>query len=275
MVVALAAWAISAPLLARPSDQEMEAAEVAEERGAAMFAYDQAAWHATDRFRADLQAGGRDLADPALQLRGYVVEPDGAKLLVTFYGEQEGGLAARARYFVQSGERVDGGMLGTAENRALSALALRLIAARDVAIARMSMPDHALCSDSPANTLVLPPDPAGVIHAYVLTSTIDARIYPAGGHYRFDVGANGALVGERGFMKACFPLDIAKARKDKASLLFLTHLLDPQPTEIHAFVSRNVPLPLIVGTVSNRAMWSVANGQVTYLRDIEPDKKTR
>ena len=45
-------------------------------------------------------------------------------------------------------------------------------------------------------------------------------------------------------------------------------LLDPQPTEIHAFVSRNVPVGLMVGIISNNAIWAVSNGRLRYTGDM-------
>jgi hypothetical protein len=107
----------------------------------------------------------------------------------------------------------------------------------------------------------------------VLTSTDVAGIYPAGGHYRFDFDTTGKLVSERRFMNTCFDLDY-RARKDgnRLEAMVLTHLLDPQPTEIHAFVSRNIPIPLLIITVSNEASWHVVQGHIEYARDVDQEK---
>lgn len=95
---------------------------------------------------------------------------------------------------------------------------------------------------------------------------MDAGVYPAGGHYRFDVAPDGAVKGERKFMSACFPLDMAAAKKSHAEILFLTHFLDRQPTEIHAFVSRSIPLPLAVITIPNKLVWVLAGGRLQLVR---------
>lgn len=259
------------PAMAKPAEIELQSADAAQVRGRQMFAYDQAAWHGTDAFRADIARAGLDLQGLAAErgLAGYIVEPgEGGELLTTFYGDQGGSLQALARYRVVGGKVVGGGLLGLDADSGLSPLAVRMIGARQLALATMAVGDHGLCSPDRPNTLILPPDAAGVISAYVLTSNTQAGVYPAGGHYRFDIGADGKLAGERRFMNACFPLDFRPNRKgDRPDAIFLTHLLDPQPTEIHVFVSLNIPVALGVITVANKAVWMVSRGSVAHAGD--------
>lgn len=269
----LAASAVS-PVLAAPSDLELAAAADAERRGAQMFAYDQAAWRATDRFQADLVAAR--FSDEALvtaNLRGYIAEPaDGGGVLVTFYGRRDDTRWAFARYLYAEGKVSGRGILAEGVDRALSPLALRIANAREKAIAEMRKPDHGLCSDTPPNTLVVPVGNQGATAAYVLTSTNDTKSYPAGGHYRFDFDAAGNLSGERRFMKSCFPVNWREKDGNRPEILFVTHLLDPQPTEIHAFVSHNIPIALGVITISNNSIWAIAGGQIRYVQDVEGGK---
>lgn len=233
-----------------------------------MIAYDRAAWKATDAFLKDV--AGRLEALEARGLKGYVVEPgDGPDLRVSFFGRRDGKVFAVARYtFGTSG--LAGGLVDG--EPPLSPMALRLADARDKAMMAMRAPDHDLCSQSPPNTLLLP-QPDGGILAYVLTSTTDAATYPAGGHYRFDFDATGRLTGERRFMKTCYPIALREKDGSQASAMYLTHLLDPQPTEIHAFVSRNLPFPMMIATVSNRRLWQVDHGKITSMGLVpEADK---
>lgn len=272
-VVAVAALALTpGPAGAQATDAELAAAAEAQARGSEMFAYDQAAWHATDRFKADLAALGKAVRDPGLTLRGYVVEPDvGGVLLVSFYGGTPE-MRAVARYRVDSRRQVEGGMLAEGADTALSPMALRLIAARDVAAAQVRQPGHEACVKAPFNTLVLPPRADGVVPVYLLTAAEALGVYPAGGHYRFDVDGNGKLVGERRFMTGCFPIDTRSGTGKRAAAMVLSHVLDPQPTEVHAFVSRNIPIGLIVATVSNHRLWTVTNGDVRFNRDLAAKK---
>lgn len=259
MPVALAAAPAPAPAPALSAAQ-VDAVARAEARGAQMFAYDHAAWLASDAFQKD--AAGKLEGLVARGLTGYVVEPgEGDALQVSFFGRRDGKLFALARYTV-AGREAKGGP--SADEPVLSPLAVRLADARDKAVEAMQKPGHELCTSSPPNTLVLPLADGGIA-AYMLSSTTDAATYPAGGHYRFDFDAQGAMVGERPFMKSCITLSSRDGKGKPVAMAFVTHLLDPQPTEIHAFVSRNLPVPLIVATVANRQMWGLRQGRITPL----------
>ncbi len=84
---------------ARSSIPHYDAMKRAATRGREMYLYDQAAWHATDRFLADW--GER----PTDWLRGYFVErgEDGG-LTAVFFGE-EGGSWSRSRVIVSRAAR--------------------------------------------------------------------------------------------------------------------------------------------------------------------------
>lgn len=256
-----------------PGQGPLAAAKVAEQRGEEMYRYDQAAWHGTDRFLADIAAAGIDRETlPDRGVRGYVVEPaEGSALAVTFYGEDSIGRWAFARYRYDSGTISGEGLVSGSVHQPLSALANRMAEVRSLAIAEFEKPGHELCSATSPNTLVLP-DLTGGLAVYLLTSTTDASAYPAGGHFRFDFDAAGRLVGERRFMTSCFPLSLADKNGKRPVSVFLSHLLDPQPTEIHAFVSLNIPVPLVILTVSNRAMWAVNRGRVGFIRTVSDRK---
>lgn len=237
-----------------------------------MFAYDQAAWHATDRFQEDIQRRASNIAAlQALGFDGYIVEPgEGGALLTTFYGTREGRRFALARYVVAGSTVTSGGFIEADGDKGMSLLALRLIDAREKALAAMAGTAHELCTQSRPNTLALAKKD-GAISVYVLSSTTETHMYPAGGHYRFDFDANGKLTGERRFMNSCVNIDFTPKGGETPKAFVLTHLLDPQPTEIHAFVSRNVPIRLMIATTSNHALWDIVSGHIKYLQDV-PEK---
>lgn len=259
----------SIPVSAEPSQTERDAAKSAEVRGQDLYAYDQAAWHATDRLERDLRANGSSLSRASnLGLRGYVVEPSGGLLMTTFYAERGGVQSAFARYWVLGSNVQRGGIVQPDADSVLSVLALRMIAARQAALVALQAGDYELCSQAPPNTVVLPPDAADQVSVYVLSSQTENGVYPAGGHYRFDFNGHGKLINERRFMNSCFPIDWREKSGNKPEFLFVTHLLDPQPTEIHAFVSRYVPLPILVGAISSKELWSVSRGAINFERDL-------
>jgi hypothetical protein len=50
-------------------------------------------------------------------------------------------------------------------------------------------------------------------------------------------------------------------------MLFLTHSLDHQPTEIHVFEQYYVGVPVIVGVIDPRSFWKVENGTIQDVSD--------
>lgn len=269
-ILAVAAATLATSLSAAPSTEELNATAAAQVRGEAMYQYDQAAWHASDSFQSDLAAARIEAAQLAKEgLQGYVVEPlAGQRLQTTFYARKESGYSAFARYVTDQGKVVAGGLVGAGQDTSVSAVAQRMIEARAKSMEEMAKPGHFLCSKSPPNTIVLPPSANGAISVYVLTSTMDSSTYPAGGHQRFDFAADGKLASQRGFMKSCFPISLKGKDGAKPEIMVLTHLLDPQPTEVHAFVSRNLPFPLMIATVQSKEIWLVHAGKIEYFRDI-------
>lgn len=101
---------------------------------------------------------------------------------------------------------------------------------------------------------------------------METDVYPVGGHYRLRVGPGGEVLGSRAFLRTCMPLrhGLPRCRKKQQNLR-CTHGLDDAPTEIHAFASRYFPLPLMVITVENRAIWGVTDGAIQYLEQVEED----
>jgi hypothetical protein len=191
-------------------------------------------------------------------------------LLTTFFGDRGGRRFAVARYSIVGGTVMHGGIVEADGSTDLSLLAQRMIDARQMALQLMAQPDHGLCSELMPNTLVLPPRAHGQLSVYVLTATVTEGIYPAGGHHRFDFDAQGQFVGKRRFMNSCYDFDFrTKENENRPVALGLSHLLDSQPTEIHAFVSRNVPLPLQILTVANGAVWEITEGRIRYANSLD------
>lgn len=261
-----------APLLAEadglPARDARVQAAVAEagRLGELMYRYDQAAWHATDRMLEGLNDARRPL------MRGYIVVPGEDGLLDTvFYGEVDGTLVEMARYPVRGSEVVGGGWLPEAGRRPLPDDVLRLIGARQTAINYAANQQFGLCAEATPNTVVLPPDTQGMIAVYLLTPPVATDAYPLGGHYRLEVDATGAVARSRNFMNTCMMARFGRDAEEAATPvgMFVSHLLDDHPTEIHAFVSRYVPISLMVGTTENRAMWAVDKGAIRYERQID------
>lgn len=260
MPVAALAQATPAPAPALAPAPQYPARPSAELEALArqMYLFDQAAWHGTDAFREKWGSRAMD------QLRGYIVVPGEDDLLVAaFYGEQDGKIVEFARFDVRVSDVVKSTIHLASARPELSPLAQHLVLARDTALAKAEQEGLGLCARNNPNTVVLPPDADGNVAVYIMTPQMENDVYPMGGHYRVDVDAAGKVRTTRPFMKSCFPLPYGQTRgSDQQVAAVLSHLLDPQPTEIHLFASYHLSVPLYVVTVDNGMIWVIANGRV-------------
>lgn len=275
--LALAAMATAAivpmPVLAqaRPgneaipvSDPQLEAdIAFAERRGRDMYLYDQAAWHATDALVEEVDTAA--IENP----RGYIVVPrDGDAMLDTlFLQEVDGQLVSFARY-TMDGSTVVSGEADIAAPVPLSPLAQRMAAVRGPAIGAMADAQYGLCSETPPNTLTLPPEADGSIAFYLLTSTVAEDTYPLGGHYRALVAPDGTVATTKRFMNSCFdlPLRAPNAPEGSVGRPGIQFIHGDVPSEIHVFASFYFPDGLYVITSSNDMLWLVEQGRITLAK---------
>lgn len=248
--------------LALPSQSSIDAARVAEDKGALIYAYDQAAWHSTDAFMADVDVA----AHPSL--RGYIVVPDpDGRLRAVYYAASPSGLVAFRSYSVGTDKSV---IRLTGDNGSpLSGMALRMIAARETALEYVGANRLGFCADAQPNTVVLPPDSNDQISVYVMTPQIKSGYVSAGGHYRFDIDSENRLVRHRKFTNTCLMIP---PPANGMTTYVMSHLLDDQPTEIHAFLSLSVPFPLAI-VFENKDMWTAHKGKLDYIE--QPETQTR
>jgi len=144
-----------------------------------------------------------------------------------------------------------------------------MIKALDAAKAAFVASGKPLCSDQPFNSVVLPPErPDRPILVYLLTPQTTLQSVPFGGHHLIPVAADGTAGPVRDFTKACFEAPLRGGGDAEPAGLFITHLLDPTPTEIHVFTSLTTHMPVFVETSSNGKVWAVDGGSI---RPIDPE----
>jgi hypothetical protein len=256
MFVAAAIALTTSSAWAQEADQAAALAR-ASQRGTLLYAYDQAAWHGTDDMLEKLK-------DPASKIGGYVVTgPVEAPRLVFF------DKAARAAVYVAKFERtrlVDGRVLRDGDDDSLSAIDLRMIAALNAARSAIASDGRVrACAPRPFNTVVLPPEtPSGDISVYFLTPRTTNEAVPFGGHFEVKVDAENKPREVRHFTNSCVDVPVqTKLKNDtKPEALFVTHLLDRVPTEIHVFNSLSVQTPLLVGITSTKMLWPVRGSHI-------------
>lgn len=226
--------------------------------------YDQAAWHATDALFKDI--GVQEIENP----RGYVVVPRATDTMLdtVFVVEREGELRQYARYVVDGGSVVSGGVI-EGSLPLLTGVALEMFAARGPALDAMRTQDYRLCSERSPNTLVLPPDENGAMAFFMLTSTTQTDIYPIGGHYRADVRGDGTVASTRRYTNTCYdlPLTVAELPDAKQARPGISYVLGDAPSEIHAFASYHFPQGMYVITTSNSKLWLIEQGKISLVKE--------
>ena len=261
VTVRAAAWLVVAALLGGAAPGEAAALRRAERRGLALAQYDRAAWVGTDDLMARLPVERRP------EVGGWVVTPRSDGLHVDFFGK--GATADRAVYAADFDDKaiVRSTVYPANGMPPLTDLAMRQKHALDLARAELARHgDWRPCTAAPFNTVVLPPEADGAVPVYFLTPQTETGSFPFGGHYEIDVAADGHVVAIRPFTRSCLALKKETPPPGATpAALFVTHLLDPQPTEIHVFEQAQVGLPVYVGTGPS-SIWKVENGEIEKAR---------
>lgn len=256
LMIPVASGALAKPPPA-PSATEQAAISQAIERGRLIYAYDQAAWHSTDELRRRMPAASMP-ADG-----GWVVEPRGDLLTVTYYGVEGETLYTLFQADMRGSKVVQSRVFGPKDDRALTPETLALVRARQAAM-RVGT-GKARCTSGPFNVVVLPQGAGQPTLVYLLTPMQTAGEYPFGGHYRIDVGPDGAVVSERAFTLACLNIGAPPAGAGDGAMAVVSHMLDPTPTEIHVFMSLWMGKPVGVIT-SPKEVWSVDGDRIERIQ---------
>jgi hypothetical protein len=231
----------TAPGTASPTPPSPAMIAAAEQRGALLWRLDRAAWVTTDAFLPVW----RD--QPGVMLRGWVVEETGTERLVTYYGTTNGATVALARFGERNGRVTSRNPRVSGAAAQLTPAQARLVEVRERAIAYVGSPGGrqnriTSCANRAMNSVVIPTANADGSHdVYLLTPQVENHIYPMGGHHRLRVPA--------AFTTSCLQIQSGvPGRPDvRPEALTVSHILDPQPTEIHVFAALSLGVPVIVG----------------------------
>ncbi|HRN62739.1 MAG TPA: hypothetical protein PLF73_09805 [Luteimonas sp.] len=245
-------------------DDLRPAVQAAEETGRRLQRLDRAGWIATDVIQADRAA--RKLRR---SVRGWITEATDTGTRVSFH---DGSEPARPVYVVDIDQTGRSTVVDVAADASFGEDAQALVRARTAALSESFLQ----CSRTYNSVVFAEGDE---IHVYLMPGTTKPDVFPAGGHHLFVFDASGrALRSRRPFTNGCIDLASGDPPKGhRAALMMVTHLLDPQPTEIHVFISLNAPVPLVVATSSPRSPdkpmgWQVDEGRISVLfHPDEPD----
>lgn len=229
------------------STEVLARVRAAEQTGREIFRHDQAASAATDAL-FEVRGFKRNR-----QLRGWITEAKGDRVLVTYIGQAKGGQpTARYRVWVDSQGRVEGKPSVLREPEPLTPF--EAAAAR----AQSQEVEFQPCAER-YNAVVLPAgESLQKWRKYLLPGTTQHGIVPLGGSYRADIDLATGETEVRGYTKTCIQLESPR----EAVGLMVSHLLDPEPTEVHVFWSLWAGKPMYVAITEPRTLWSIEEGKI-------------
>jgi len=264
--IALLSWAMTASSAAPSAGNAVAEARIpadlrpavvrAEFLGRQLYLHDRAAWLATDAMRADARMTA--LMD---RLGGWITEPSALGVRVVFYSRDDTPVSLY-EVDVDEGERLFDAVVGS--SAPLTDAQRAQVRARTLAQAQT----FGHCGEDYNTAALAALDGFRVYRMPVFNRD---RVYPLGGYQRYEIDATGRkILSSRAFTRSCLELDESR-KPDKPGKGFepvmsqVTHLLDPQPTEIHVFVSLYAGLPMRVVTTTNGLTWQVARGKIVLV----------
>lgn len=247
--------AVSAALLVAPAmacaqtAEEKAAVDLALRRGKLLYAYDQAAWHGTDDML-------RKVERPQDVVGGWIVDGPAESPTIIFFDRNKADPHAVYIGEFRGSALVSSHAVASSDDASLSPARKAMIAARQKGITAWSTQKPLFCAESTPNSVVLPPErEGGPWLVYVLTPQTQPRAWPMGGHFRIEIGADGSVGPSRGFTKSCLTVGGEPQKGNQPAAMFVTHLLDPVPTEIHVFTALAARVPVAVGTGPDKIWW--------------------
>ena len=249
--------------------QEQALVQTALDRGALIYAYDQAAWHGTDDLRAKM-------AERVREVGGWIVDGPADAPHIVFIDRNEADPHAIYEADFKDGKLTGSRVLGAGDDQGLSPS--RKAMAQALRAARKAMGDAGIgyCVQAPFNTVVLPPSGSTPTLVYFLTPQTKNGSLPFAGHYLVEVSADGRAQPVQRFTKTeCAELSTSEKDGKQVEGLVLSDLLHLAPTEIHVFSSMSGRVRVYVVTVRNDRLWAVEGPRIRLLPKEERASRKR
>lgn len=242
-------------------DLDQSALRTAEDRGRQIYLHDHAVVVVSDAVQPLFTEKARQ------HLRGYITEEKGGAIVVTYYGTGED---ERLAAWYRAAVGPDGRLLGTVSQydipQGLSEYEEHAAAARRTGMNYKFRP----CAQN-YNSVVLPTTDGWQV--YLIPGTTENGVVPYGGTYRVDIDATGqSIVADRGFTKSCLTLSTQVKEGQTPEALYVSHLLDTQPTEVHVFWQLWSRLNWHIVTVPNGLTWKIEKGRISYTGKVDSEK---
>lgn len=232
------------------SVEEGLALDFIEYTGKMIWIKDSLAWQATDLLvaKADLNKYKNG--------KGWLVNLEVPETpTVTFYHELDGSLNIIADVIFDSD--FQNPKLNIEPDRKISDTELNMLTARVTASSAITE----ACSER-LNSVVLPIKNGWQV--YLLTSTTEPNVIPAGGHRQIITSPDGkTILSNEAYSKSCFKLQVPDENSNVAALM-MTHIVSDMPAPTHVFHSLQFGIPLFVST--KKGLWKVEGDKVSLIK---------
>lgn len=196
------------------------------------------------------------ISDPdGAGITGWIAEAEGNGVAVTFYADTASGPVTVYRITINGGRIVSRNVYLAGTRPPLNPLQARMAAAR-AATGRL---ENRPCAGEVFNVFVVPPlTPDGTIDVYQISPQTQRGVYPLGGHFRTSVASDGTVAATRGYTNACVNATVTDPPAGaRPAPIAVTHLMDPLPQDIHAFISAWTGHPLLVVSGDPQRLFAV------------------
>ena len=206
------------------------------------------------------------VADPtAAGIVGWVAEPEGNAVTVTYYAREGEGYAAVYKSQMLGGRAVSPEVFEAGSRPALAGNALRMAQAR-TAVGDLRQTPCGGGSDF--NTIILPPASADApVLVYRISPRMAAERVPAGGHYRTEVAADGTVGETVALAEECTELRLTPVTAGARPRPLVANARTAEvPGELYVFLSLWSGRPLAVATGTDAVrMWGVTGDGIGEL----------
>jgi hypothetical protein len=197
-------------------------------------------------------------------IQGWIAQPEGNGMTVTYYVKQGQGFAAIYKSQVLGGRIVSSEVYPAGSRPALTGAAARMAAAGEKA---ETLSEQKPCNGPAFNNLVLPPEGNGPVLVYRMSPRMMADRVPGGGYFRSAVAADGSVTDTKELGGACANLALpAVAAGQRLKPLVVNAREALLPNELHVFLSLWTQRPVVVATGTQQVrLWGVNSTGIAEL----------
>jgi hypothetical protein len=197
---------------------------------------------------------------PAIRaaISGAVVVPNNAGWCVRFYSVSDKGVCKPVADVAFDGNQNPVVTTGKALTE-FSARELSLIHAKLLVDSQKEDP----CQGN-YKMIALPAASGDGIWVYQIRQIFDETHFPEGQHIRYEISSDGTrILSQRDFSRRCNVLPVQNSADIVSTEIKLTNTMDPQPNELHIYLSLRYNAKIFLGTMQSNLYWWVKSGVVT------------